>query len=90
MPGFFAPYTSKKEFGLVAATPLGLPLASGLVTCGAALTAAGAALTALGSLVFAAGYSLDGLRKGHEASKKKHMMHSWLLRKQVLLLLCAL
>ncbi|AWN72910.1 hypothetical protein LEAN103870_04355 [Legionella anisa] len=71
VPGFFAPYTSKKEFGLVAATPLGLPLASGLVTCGAALTAAGAALTALGSLVFAAGYSLDGLRKGHEASKEK-------------------
>ncbi|HHT0594163.1 TPA: hypothetical protein ACTXXA_002512 [Legionella anisa] len=70
-PGFFAPFRSKKEFGIVAATPLGLPLASGLVTCFAALAAAGAALTALGSLVFAAGYSLDGLRKGHEASKEK-------------------
>ncbi|QLZ70763.1 hypothetical protein FOLKNPGA_03581 [Legionella sp. PC1000] len=71
VPGFFAPFTSKKEFGVVATTPVTLPLAAGLVTCVAAVVAAGAALTALGSLVFAAGYGLDGLRKGHEESKEK-------------------
>lgn len=70
-PGFFTPFRSKKEFGIVAAAPLALPLASALITGAAVIAAAGATLTALGSLVFAAGFSLDGLRKGHEESKTK-------------------
>ncbi|HHF7375808.1 hypothetical protein [Legionella bozemanae] len=69
--GFFTPFDSKKEFGIVAAAPLGLPIASALITGAAVIGAAGATLTALGSLVFAAGYSLDGLRKDHEESKAK-------------------
>ncbi|MGM9454373.1 hypothetical protein ACTAZI_13685 [Legionella bozemanae] len=69
--GFFTPFESKKEFGIVAATPLGLPIASALITGAAVIGAAGATLTALGSLVFAAGCSLDGLRKDHEESKAK-------------------
>lgn len=69
--GFFTPFESKKECGIVAAAPLGLPIASALITGAAVIGAAGATLTALGSLVFAAGYSLDGLRKDHEESKAK-------------------
>lgn len=49
--GFFTSFESKKEFGIVAAAPLGLPIASALITGAAVIGAAGATLTALGSLV---------------------------------------
>ncbi|KTD42852.1 hypothetical protein [Legionella parisiensis] len=71
LPGFFTPFKSKKEFGIVATSPLSLPIASALIAGVAVIGSIGTTLTALGSLVFAAGYSLDGLRKGHEESKTK-------------------
>ncbi|WP_454781566.1 hypothetical protein [Legionella sp. WA2022007384] len=63
IPGFFTPYNSKTEFGIVASAPIVAPIAFAIASAAAAATAAGAALTALGSLVFAAGSGLYSLHQ---------------------------